>query len=115
MTCEFAKSGRPSGRPHSFALILGRPGASLFSEQTVEAPESPFRAKGGQSEAVDIKAEVVDLQSPPLRRFSTADGTFPVKASPASSLEVIEADLLLELLIITFDSPSDLRQADELF
>jgi len=58
-------------------LILGRPGASLFSEQTVEAPESPFRAKGGQSEAVDIKAEVVDLQSPPLRRFSTADGTFP--------------------------------------
>ena len=38
-----------------------------------------------------------------------------VKASPASALEVIESDLLFELLIVTFDSPSDLRQADELF
>jgi hypothetical protein len=55
--------------------LLGHPGPLLFPE--VDPPESPFRAKGGQSEAVDIKAEVVDLQSPPLRRFSTADGTFP--------------------------------------
>jgi hypothetical protein len=38
-----------------------------------------------------------------------------VEASPASTLEVIEADLLFEFLIVAFDSPADLRQADELF
>jgi hypothetical protein len=38
-----------------------------------------------------------------------------VKTSPASALEMIEADLLFQFLIVTLDSPSDLRQTDELF
>jgi hypothetical protein len=37
-----------------------------------------------------------------------------VEAPPAASFEVIDADLLLQLLIVPFDSPSDLRQTNEL-
>jgi hypothetical protein len=37
-----------------------------------------------------------------------------VEAPPASSLEVIETDLLLQLLVVAFDSPADLREANEL-
>ena len=67
MICTSTKSGRPSGRPGLFALILGHPAASFSSEQTVDVAEGPFQAKGGREEAVDIKAEFVDLQPPPLR------------------------------------------------
>src|SRR5260370_12741856 len=37
-----------------------------------------------------------------------------VEAPPASSFEVIKTNLLLQLLVVAFDSPADLRKADEL-
>ena len=37
-----------------------------------------------------------------------------MKAAPSASLEVPEADLLLEFLIIPFDAPSELGLVDEI-
>jgi len=38
-----------------------------------------------------------------------------VKASPAATFEVIEADFPLELFVVTLDAPAELSQPDELF
>src|SRR3989442_15965706 len=38
-----------------------------------------------------------------------------MKASPAPAFEVIQADLLLEFLVVAFDAPAEFRQSDELF
>src|SRR5690349_9388208 len=37
-----------------------------------------------------------------------------MESSPASSFEVVEADLLLHLLVVAFDTPPELRKPDEL-
>ena len=37
-----------------------------------------------------------------------------VEAAPAAALEVVEPDLLLELLVVAFDPPAELGEADEL-
>jgi len=36
-----------------------------------------------------------------------------VEASPRAALEVVEADFLLQLLIVALDTPTQFRQPDE--
>jgi hypothetical protein len=38
-----------------------------------------------------------------------------VEASPPSAFEVVQADLILELLVVPFDAPTQLGKADEIF
>jgi hypothetical protein len=42
-----------------------------------------------------------------------AEGRVVVKAAPTSTLEVIEAQLLLQLLVIALDAPAKLGEAHE--
>ena len=36
-----------------------------------------------------------------------------VKSPPGSTLEVVEPDLLLQLLVVALDAPAELREADQ--
>src|SRR5512132_2084117 len=43
-----------------------------------------------------------------------AEGRVVVEASPCSTLEVVEAELALELLVVALDAPAQLREANQL-
>ena len=44
-----------------------------------------------------------------------AEGGVVMKAAPVASLEVVEAELLFEFLVVTLDAPANLDGGDQLF